>query len=314
MTTSFKPNIRPGMTITGKWKHARYRVERLLGEGSNGKVYLVLQERDRSYCALKVGADAVDLQSEINVLKLLDKEQGRRGALAQDAFLLDVDDLYALDGREYPFYTMKYVRGSTLSDYLKQQGMEWFPLVGLTVLNKLAELHERGWVFGDLKVENVLVADYGYAQLVDFGGVTANGKGIRQFTEIYDRGYWNCGTRTADAKYDLFSYAVLCIHLHESKRLKALTKELLPQNRSETELMRIVLESEGLKPVAGWIGKALSGKFENGREAAEAWRRLMHTSEPSKQTKLPGWLKGLATVSAIVLATSVALLLYNVFI
>jgi len=306
VTTSFKPSLREGMTITGKWKHARYRIERLLGEGSNGKVYLVLQERDRSYCALKVGADAVDLQSEINVLKLLAKGQGR------EPFLLDVDDLYALDGREYPFYTMRYVRGLTLDDYIKQHGKEWFPLVGLNLLNKLAALHESGWVFGDLKVENVLVADYGHAQLVDFGGVTASGKGIRQFTEIYDRGYWNCGTRTADPKYDLFSFAVLCIQLHEPKRLKGLTHELLPQNRSESDLMSIVMDSDALKPIAGWLGRAFAGQFRDGREAADAWRLLMHRSDRTKQTAMPGWLKGLAAVSAILFATSLLWLLYNV--
>lgn len=293
------------MTITGKWKHGRYRVERLLGEGSNGKVYLVLQERDRSWCALKLGADAVDLQSEINVLKLLAKGQGR------EPFLLDVDDLYGSDGREYPFYTMRYVRGLTLAEYLKQHGMEWFPLVGLNLLNKLADLHESGWVFGDLKVENVLVADYGYAQLVDFGGVTATGKGIRQFTEIYDRGYWNGGTRTADPKYDLFSFGVMCIQLHEPKRLKALTQELLPQNRSEQELMAIVHESYSLKPLSGWIGRALGGQFRDGRDASEAWRLLMHRSERPKQSVMPSWLKGLAAVSALLLASSVVWLLYN---
>lgn len=281
----------------------RYRVERLLGEGANGKVYLV--QRDKEWFAMKVGADAVDLQSEINVLKSLDKQR------SIEAFLYDVDDLYGQDGREYPFYIMRYVRGTTLAGYLKQQGSEWFPLVGLNLLGKLAKLHRAGWVFGDLKVENVMVADYGYVELVDYGGVTAAGKSVRQFTEIYDRGYWNGGSRCADPGYDLFSFAVLCIQLHESRRLHALTKQLLPQNRTMAELIEIAENCPELKPVSGWLKKAFAGEFADAGEAAEAWRLLMHRRETRRSPGMPGWLKVFATTSGLLLAASMVWLLYD---
>lgn len=303
MTTSFKIELRRGMVVIGKWKQGRYRVERLLGEGANGKVYLV--QRDRDWFAMKVGSDAVDLQSEINVLKsmALQKQQGL------DSFLFDVDDLYGSDGREYPFYTMRYVRGMTLADYFHKHGSEWFPLVGLNLLVKLSKLHAAGWVFGDLKVENVMVADYGHVELVDFGGVTAHGKSIRQFTEIYDRGYWNSGSRSADASYDLFSFGVLCIQLHEPKRLNLLTRQLLPQNRSTVELMQLVDNSPALRPISGWLRKAFANQFPNAEEGAAAWRLLIHRRETRRPAATPGWLKGLVTASGIMLALSVYWLL-----
>lgn len=306
MTTSFKVDLRRGMVITGKWKQGRYRVERLLGEGANGKVYLV--QRDRNWYALKLGLDAVDLQSEINVLQSIAKQKQH----GDDPFLFDVDDLYGPGGKEYPFYIMRYVLGSTLSDFLRQQGMEWFPLVGLNLLGKLAKLHQGGWVFGDLKVENVLVADYGHVELVDYGGVTAIGKGIRQFTEIYDRGYWNGGSRSADPKYDLFSFGVLCIQLHEAKRLHQLTLELLPQNRSAGELIQIAESSEALKPIVGWLRKVFAGQYMDAGEASTEWRILMHRRDTRRSPKTPGWLKGLAAATAVLLGTSVYWLLRNV--
>ncbi|WP_139991407.1 protein kinase domain-containing protein [Paenibacillus paridis] len=305
MTTSFKVELRRGMVVTGKWKQGRYKVDRLLGEGANGKVYLV--QRDRSWYALKLGVDAVDLQSEINVLQSLAKQKQH----GQETFLFDVDDLYGPDGKEYPFYIMRYVLGTTLGDFLKQQGMEWFPLVGLNLLGKLAKLHQAGWVFGDLKVENVLVADYGHVELVDYGGVTASGKGIRQFTEIYDRGYWNGGSRSADPEYDLFSFGVLCIQLHEPKRLHQLTVELLPLNRSTGELIQIAESSQALKPIASWLSKAFAGQYRNAEEASSAWRLLMHRRDTRRTSKTPGWLKGLAAASAVLLGTSVYWLLRN---
>jgi serine/threonine protein kinase len=306
VTTSFKVDLRRGMVVTGKWKQGRYRVERLLGEGANGKVYLV--QRDRSWYALKLGLDAIDLQSEINVLQSIAKQKQH----GHETFLFDVDDLYGPDGREYPFYIMRYVLGATLGDYLKQNGSEWFPLVGLNLLGKLAKLHQAGWVFGDLKVENVMVADYGHVELVDYGGVTATGKAIRQFTEIYDRGYWNGGSRSADPRYDLFSFGVLCIQLHESKRLHQLTVELLPQNRSESDLIQIAESSPALKPIAGWLRKAFAGQFADAGEASEAWRSLMHRRDTHRPSATPVWLKGLVAASAVLLGTSVYWLLRNV--
>ncbi|WP_138756018.1 protein kinase domain-containing protein [Paenibacillus sinopodophylli] len=305
MTTSFKVDLRRGTVVTGKWKQGKYRVERLLGEGANGKVYLV--QRDRSWYAMKLGIDTLDLQSEVNVLQSIAKQKQQ----GQESYLFDVDDLYGPDGREYPFYIMRYVLGAKADTYLKQQGTEWFPLVGLNLLGKLAKLHQAGWVFGDLKVENVLVADYGHVELVDYGGVTAVGKSIRQFTEIYDRGYWNGGSRSADPQYDLFSFGVFCIQLHEPKRLQQLTKELLPQNRSTGELMQIIETSAALKPVAGWLRKAFDGQFADAGEASAAWRLFMNRRDTHRLSSTPFWLKGLAAASAVLLGISVYWLLRN---
>ncbi|XEC94967.1 serine/threonine protein kinase [Paenibacillus tarimensis] len=299
MTTSFDPGLSRGMVITGKWKGGRYRVERLLGEGANGKVYLV--EHTRGLYALKVGGDAVDLQSEVNVLQSLAMKTKQNA----ESFLVDVDD-FRHQGKDYPFYVMRYVRGLTLSDYIEKEGRDWFPLVGFHLLGKLASLHEAGWVFGDLKIENVLVGEYGRAELVDYGGVTALGKGVRQFTEIYDRGYWSAGSRTADPGYDLFSFAVLFIQLFEGKRLAQLTCTLLPQNRVADELLRLARHNPALQPLEGWLGQALKGGFASAREAAAAWQRTLHTSAMPRTTgRTSRWMGRLFVASALLLAMTI---------
>ncbi|MCQ6563710.1 protein kinase domain-containing protein [Paenibacillus mendelii] len=304
MITSFEWTLPRGTVIKGKWKRNSYRVERLLGEGANGKVFLV--ERQRSWYAMKIGADTVDLQSEVNVLQSIAKQ--RKGSRAEP-YLVEVDDMRALDGKEYPFYIMRYIRGATLSDYLMKQGMDWFPVVGYSLLGKLAELHDGGWTFSDVKVENVMVADYGRVELVDYGGVTAMGKSVRQFTEIYDRGYWNAGSRTADARYDLFSFGVLCIQLHESQRLAQLTASLLPQNRMPEELLKLAHANPRLKPLTGWLRQALNGEFKDAREAAGSWRQWMHRPGQRHATPAPSWMKGLFVASAALLATTIYWLL-----
>ncbi|QAY67431.1 protein kinase domain-containing protein [Paenibacillus protaetiae] len=305
MTTSYKLELRKGTVIVGKWKRRQYRVEKLLGEGANGKVYLV--EHGRAWYAMKVGMDAVDLQSEINVLQTI-AGQRRSG---REAFLIDVDDFVSIGGREHPFYIMRYVRGVTLTQFMERHGAEWFPLLGLHLLNRLSDLHRAGWVFGDLKMENVMALDYGHVELIDYGGVTAAGKSVRQFTEIYDRGYWNMGSRSADSGYDLFSFGVLCLQLHEPKRLLQLTKELLPQNRSAEELLELAEGHAALKPYAGWLSRAFHGGFQSTAEASELWRQLMHRRELARHNGVPLWMKGLFAASVLLLAGSVYWLLRN---
>jgi len=299
VTTSFELRLAPGTVLTGKWKQGRYRVERLLGEGANGKVYLV--EHNRRLLAMKVGGDAVDLQSEINVLRQLAIHRRK-----SEPFLIGVDDFTHTDGMDYPFYVMRYVRGSALHEYVQREGADWFPLIGFHLLGKLAALHEAGWTFGDLKQENVLVGEYGRVELVDYGGVTAQGKSVRQFTEIYDRGYWNAGGRTAEGAYDLFSFAVLCIHLFEGKRLVHLSQSLLPQNRTTDELIRLAEGHPALKPFAGWLARALRGGFANAREGAAVWQRIMYGSGVKmRKPSASGWIAGLFAGSMLALAAAI---------
>ncbi|MDG0808968.1 tRNA lysidine(34) synthetase TilS [Cohnella rhizosphaerae] len=213
MTTSSDARVPAGTVLRGKWNGRSYRLERMLGIGANGQVYMAVSGL-RTY-ALKIGMQLEDLQAEANVLASLDRRERKR-----PPFLLDVDDA-EWQGRVLPFYVMQYVPGVPVKTYLAEHGGAWYGVVGYRLLNRLAELHAAGWAFGDVKSDNILVTDYGRVSLVDYGGMTAMGRSVRQFTEVYDRGYWSAGSRTADPSYDVFSVAVLWIHALDGKRLAA---------------------------------------------------------------------------------------------
>ncbi|GIO16258.1 putative serine/threonine-protein kinase YabT [Cohnella xylanilytica] len=301
ITSSEKQHLPPGTVLSGKWNGRSYRVEKLLGIGSNGQVYLV--GSGRSTYALKIGNETAELQAEANVLASLDRrERGR------PPFLLDVDDA-AVGGREASFYVMQYVPGVPVRSYLRQHGEQWFGVIGYRLLKRLSELHAAGWAFGDLKNDNILVGSYGRVALVDFGGMTAMGRGVRQFTEIYDRGYWAAGTRTADPAYDWFAFAVLWIHVLDGKRLMNLTRTLLPQNRHPRELLALVRTNAALKPMESWIERALEGRFRDTDEARELWRAQLQAAQGVKGSdaaRVPGWMKGLFALSALLCASAAA--------
>jgi len=299
-TSSEKGLLSKGTEIRGKWNGKRYRLEKLLGLGSNGQVYLASSEKRLSY-AVKIGHEAAELQGEVNILTSLDRsEKGR------PPFLLDVDDA-VVAGKNVPFYVMRYVPGIPLKAFLRQHGPHWMGVIGYRLLERLAQLHEAGWVFGDIKSENVLVGEYGRVELVDFGGASAIGRSVRQFTEIYDRGYWSAGSRTAEPSYDLFAVGLLWLHAMDGKRLVQLTRTLIPQNRHPRELMKLVKSNPRLQPLEGWIEKALAGQFSSTRESSREWREAVRLSQKPKapSDRIPAWMAGLLG-AAIVICTSLA--------
>lgn len=307
MTTSSDPGLAPGTIIMGKWKRGSYVIQRMLGRGANGTVYLVRDSRQGRQYALKLGKDALDLQSEINVLTTL-QNQGKQAALQTNgvpSYLYEVDD-FRLKDRDIPFYVMKYVKGEPLHLFIARNGAQWYGVAGLGVLNRLAELHDSGWVFGDLKPQNIMVASFGETELIDYGGVTKTGNSVKQFTEWYDRGYWNAGGRSADPQYDFFSFALLTIHILEGEALKTAAAKL-PQLRSISELTGIIARSRNLRPYAGWLNSALRGEHKNSRRAALAWSQLTGAGGPKaagRQSK-QNWLGFAFAASLILLAGAI---------
>ncbi|MGG6312077.1 serine/threonine protein kinase [Paenibacillus macerans] len=310
-TTSSKINLPQGTRISGRWKGGRYVIQRLLGQGANGVVYLVKREKNAKLYALKLGFDTLDIQSEINVLKALQRQGRRSGAAERDlAYLVEVDD-YSYQGREIPFYVMRYVQGEPLRAFLARRGPGWLDVAGGQLLQQLRRLHQSGWIFGDLKPENVLVASYGEVELIDYGGVTGIGRSVKQFTEWYDRGFWGAGSRTADPAYDLFSFAVVCIHLLAEPSLKKAATQL-PQMRSRSDLAAIVDGQEALAPYRAWLKRALHGEFRDTAEACRLWQELVSQRfAPRRRSRpsTPGWIIGAFAISITLLACALYLTL-----
>ncbi|MFD0674811.1 serine/threonine protein kinase [Cohnella sp. GCM10027633] len=309
MTTSSEVEAKPlpqGTVLRGKWNGNTYRLEKLIGLGANGQVYLATMNGHYK-CAVKLGLEAAELQGEANILAALDGAEKKR-----KPFLLDVDDAL-LSGREVPYYSMKYISGVPVNAFIREHGPQWVGVVGYRLLERLAQLHEAGWAFGDLKSDNVLVGQYGKLELVDYGGVSAIGRSVRQFTEIYDRGYWSAGSRTADSAYDWFSVAVLWLHALDRKRLMQLTQTLLPQNRHPGELMKLVRTNARLKPLEGWMERALAGRFADTRDAAKQWREALQRSQLAKPAtgQVPVWMASLFAGTVIASVSVVAMWLFQ---
>lgn len=146
----------------------RYRVERCLGEGGSGRVYLVVCQEDSCCYALKVSVDddvsRVSLYREARILS----------SVVHPAFPT-VREIWEAHGRVC--LVMSYIRGRTLQmlmDRKLYQGEKCFePDEVLPWMMQLAEglsyLHRHSVIYRDLKPYNVMVTDSGQLGLIDFG-------------------------------------------------------------------------------------------------------------------------------------------------
>lgn len=297
MTTWYEEAFRPGTEIQGKWNGHSYVVERLLGAGSNGVVVLV--RRGTARFALKAGHETVDHQSEINSLLAISLTD-----TSFKNFLIDADDM-KVRGKDISFYVMRYIDGMTISHFIHKRGQDWIYVIGSNLLRKLTEIHKSGYVFGDLKIENMIVSKYGDVDLIDFGGVTPKGRAIKQLTEVYDRGYWNMGERVAEESYDLFSFAILLLKsLDQRKRFTAINK-MLPQNRDMDQLTAIMRENSVAAQLAPYLQKALKGEFTTSQEAFNYWKRLISGKKLTQPSLKMPWLKICFAASIFIFAATV---------
>lgn len=205
-------NFQPGTNVTGKWHQNRYTLIKKLGTGANGIVYLA--EHNGGHVALKMSDSTVSVTSEVNVLKAFAKVQGS----SLGPSLLDIDDWVTLQ-EKIPFYVMEYINGPDLLSFIKHKGFSWTGVLMVQLLSDLHRLHQAGWVFGDLKPENLIVSGPPTKiRCIDVGGTTIQGRAIKEFTEFFDRGYWGLGSRKAEPTYDLFATAMIMINLAYPQR------------------------------------------------------------------------------------------------
>ncbi|MGV2470337.1 protein kinase family protein, partial [Bacillus subtilis] len=77
-------------------------------------------------------------------------------------------------------------------------------------LSSLLGLHQHGWIFADLKPDNrIVTGTNARCRCIDVGVRTMEGRGIKEYTEFYDRGCWGYGTRKAGPSYGLFAVAII---------------------------------------------------------------------------------------------------------
>lgn len=148
------------MRQVGSW-----HLEGVVGAGNGGVVYSATCALDGRRALVKT---IVQKRSEL--LGPLRREISALSELDHPGIVRIID--HGVDG-VVPWYAMPRVSGTTLSDWFAANGVQAALRERLSICMRLAQtlayLHGTGYVHGDIKPDNILVADGGFPVLVDFG-------------------------------------------------------------------------------------------------------------------------------------------------
>ena len=222
-TQTAAPAARPAPVNPGSLGHGdmlanRYRIQRLLGKGGMGAVYLAHDEVLGDVVALKLisSAWAADETAMVERFK-------REAAAARKVSSPNVIRIHDL-GEARPgmlYLSMEYVQGRTLADVITSRGLvpvaDCVDILGQICVG-LEAAHQAGVIHRDLKPGNVLVGERNAVKIIDFGlakatasdGMTATG--MLMGTPYYMSPEQVRGRRV-DASSDIYSLGALAYHL-----------------------------------------------------------------------------------------------------
>lgn len=143
-----------------------YRIQRPLGAGGMGVIYLAEDERLGRPVALKAVAPRF-MNDPLRLERL--RREARAAAALTHPGIATVYALEEFDG--LTFIASEYVRGETLRDEVARgpAALDTVIDTGLAIARALAAAHERGIVHRDLKPENVMRTVGGEIKILDFG-------------------------------------------------------------------------------------------------------------------------------------------------
>ncbi len=174
---------------TGQVLDEKYRLERLLGQGGMGEVYLATHLGTERYVALKLIMPQF-MRNEEFVARF--KREARAAGRLRHPNVVDVTDFgfAQADGEPVAYLVMEYLDGCTLGDILAEESklpVEWVVDILEQVCSAVNEAHQQGVVHRDLKPENIWLEPNrlgGYrVKVLDFG-IAKVAPGIPEGTAI----------------------------------------------------------------------------------------------------------------------------------
>lgn len=146
----------------------RYRIEKLLGKGAMGSVYLAFDEQLDRVVALKVAR--ASLTGSAKLLKRMETE-AKAAANLDHPNICKVYDFGEFEGT--PYIAMQYIEGENLKSRLKRLGQRRDPSEAIRLVLQLTAAldaaHQKQILHRDIKPENIMINRSGEPIIMDFG-------------------------------------------------------------------------------------------------------------------------------------------------
>lgn len=254
----------------------RYEIERELGRGAMGVVYLARDTRIGRSVALKTIrlSDFADAEKLQRLRERLVREAQSAGILSHEN-IVTIYDVDEQDGLSY--ISMEYVEGDSLERLLENR-KELSRETLLSLLRQMAEAldfaHSRGIVHRDIKPPNIMVTPNGRVRITDFGiAKIAHASSVTQGggmlgTPDYMSPEQIAGT-AVDGRADQFSLGVIAFELLTGEKpfvaetLPALFYRIAHQPSPDATLLNRSLSPEIGKVLERAMAKEASDRFSS---------------------------------------------------
>jgi serine/threonine protein kinase len=265
----------------------RYQIERELGRGAMGVVYLGRDPKIGRRVAIKTMALSHEFAGDelIEARERFFREAETAGRLQHPDIVTIFD---AGEERELAYIAMEYLKGENLQAYT--QAPKLLPVVTvLQVVARVAEAlnyaHSQGVVHRDIKPGNVVVdlaadmvkvTDFGIARVADSARTRT---GMVLGTPSYMSPEQLAGRRV-DGRSDLYSLGVMLFQLltgrlpHRSESMAELMQQIANQPAPDIRTLRADLPEALARVVALVLEKRPEGRYTGGQQLAADLRAV----------------------------------------
>jgi serine/threonine-protein kinase len=143
----------------------RYRIEKEIGRGGMGRVFVAHDRKLGRDVAIKVLASGLHGEEALRRFE----QEARATCALNHANILDVHDIGTHEGN--PYIVSELLRGTTLRERLRSGPLTVQEASGYArqLAQGLSAAHEKGIVHRDLKPENLFITEEGRLKILDFG-------------------------------------------------------------------------------------------------------------------------------------------------
>ena len=199
---------------------ATYELDREIGRGGMGIVYLAKDRRLKRQVAIKLLPPELAFRSEIRSRFL--KEAETSAQLSHPCIV----PIYSVDEKDgLVFFVMAFVAGDNLAKRIHDRGAldaTYARRIMRDVAEALAYAHAHGVVHRDIKPDNILldgpngrpmVTDFGIARAISDGDARLTATGIAIGTPAFMSPEQSAGDRDLDGRSDLYSLGVVAYQM-----------------------------------------------------------------------------------------------------
>ena len=161
-----------------------FELLKVLGKGAFGKVVLAQKKETKKYFAIKIL-----MKKKIVEMDQMEHTKAEKMILQHinHPFLVGLD--YAFQTDEKLYFVLQFMQGGELFQHLRKQkrfSEQQAKFYAACITLGIGHLHNKNYIYRDLKLENLLLDDKGYVMLTDFG--------LAKFITTESKAHTFCGT------------------------------------------------------------------------------------------------------------------------